>query len=125
MWLRMGKSDAEQVVAALLKANNDKLAGAVHAAILSSELDEIDEAFLEAAQKTQNYGEVEVDEDAVVSVSSDGGAYVMSWVWLDAEDAGLAKCEECYDVFLPDGYERCSHCRETMEEDDLEDDEED
>ncbi len=27
-------------------------------------------------------GEIEIDADAVVSVSEDGGAYVAAWVWV-------------------------------------------
>lgn len=39
-------------------------------------------------------GELEVDEDAVVSVSDDDGAYVMSWQWVSDEDAGIEREEE-------------------------------
>jgi len=28
-------------------------------------------------------GELEIDDDAIVSFSSDGGAYVQAWVWVD------------------------------------------
>lgn len=31
-------------------------------------------------------GELEVDDDAVVSVSESGGAYVMAWVWVSTID---------------------------------------
>lgn len=33
-------------------------------------------------------GECEIDEDAAVSASDDG-AYVMAWVWVTREDAGI------------------------------------
>lgn len=34
-------------------------------------------------------GEIEVDQDALISESEDGGAYVQAWVWVDAENAGI------------------------------------
>lgn len=46
-------------------------------------------------------GEIELDEDAEVSLGEDPGAYVMVWTWVDAADAGLEveepefTCEEC------------------------------
>lgn len=44
-------------------------------------------------------GECEIDDGAVVSVSSDPGAYVMAWVWVYAKDAGLRHdCDEEDDV---------------------------
>ncbi|MCP4900088.1 MAG: hypothetical protein GY906_24220 [bacterium] len=33
-------------------------------------------------------GEIEIDDDAVVSVSDDPGAYVQAWVWVDASAYG-------------------------------------
>lgn len=41
------------------------------------------------AAKAQHHveGEVEVDDRAKVSRSSDGGAYIMAWVWVDNADA--------------------------------------
>lgn len=50
--------------------------------------DENAQKYRDAATVTD--GEIEVDEDAVVSVSEeDGGAYVMSWQWVSDEEAGL------------------------------------
>lgn len=39
-------------------------------------------------------GELEVDGDAIVSESADGGAYVMAWLWVSDEDAGVERDEE-------------------------------
>ena len=48
--------------------------------------------YLEAAkEKFQKDGELEFDDDAAVSVSSDGGAYVMCWVWIYDTEAGIAE----------------------------------
>lgn len=37
----------------------------------------------------------ESDETCMVSISSEGGAYVMGWLWVSDEDAGV--CRECGD----------------------------
>jgi len=48
-----------------------------------------DTAFVQAAQKLHHEdGVLEIDDDAEVS-TSDSGAYVRAWVWVDNED-----CEE-------------------------------
>jgi hypothetical protein len=36
-------------------------------------------------------GQCEIDGDATVSLSSDGGAYVQAWVWVDQEDMEIEK----------------------------------
>lgn len=43
----------------------------------------VEEAYLNAAKSKQNEGELEIDGNAVVSMSTDNGAYVMAWVWVD------------------------------------------
>lgn len=35
-----------------------------------------------AKEQLQKDGELEIDDDAVVSISEDGGAYVQAWVWV-------------------------------------------
>lgn len=46
-------------------------------------------AYQRRALEIAKEGEVEVDEDAVVSPGSDPGAYVQAWLWVPAKDAGL------------------------------------
>lgn len=44
-------------------------------------------AFVAAARRLHTVeGECEIDDDAKVSISSDGGAYVQAWVWVDDDD---------------------------------------
>lgn len=51
-------------------------------------------AYLEAAQTLHHRdGDLEIDDDATVSLSDDGGAYVLAWIWVSAEDAGLPSDE--------------------------------
>lgn len=40
-------------------------------------------------------GSLEVDDNALVSVSDDGGAYVQAWIWVSDEDAGIDCEEDC------------------------------
>lgn len=39
-------------------------------------------------------GSVEVDRNALVSMSGDGGAYVSAWIWVWDEDAGVSRTED-------------------------------
>ncbi len=66
-----------------------ELVGAVHEAADSPD----DAYFRNLAQELARDGELEVDEDAVVSVSSDGGAYVAAWVWV-YDDRAAGEDEE-------------------------------
>jgi len=88
----------------------------VQAKIKASQADEQnpDTAKYRAAADVRE-GELEVDPDAVVSFSDDGGAYVMSWQWVSAKEIGLSTCDECGErvsevVGCPDGAEVCRDC---------------
>lgn len=52
-----------------------------------------------AAKSNAEEGELEVDDDAVVSMGGDPGAYVMSWQWVGMEEAGVG----CYSEEEKDG----------------------
>ena len=47
----------------------------------------VEKAFRNAAEVRE--GDLEVDDEAVVSLGSDPGAYVMSWQWVPNDDAGV------------------------------------
>ena len=52
--------------------------------------------YREAAQNQSREGDWEVDEDAVVSMGDDPGAYVMAWVWITREESGIpGPCLTC------------------------------
>lgn len=58
-------------------------------------LEERRAAYLAAARTMYaRDGELEFDDDAVVSYSDDAGAYVMAWRWIDDDDAGLEDDDE-------------------------------
>lgn len=42
----------------------------------------------------QKDGEIEIDADAEVSFGEDDGAYVMAWVWVTDEEAGIESPDE-------------------------------
>lgn len=46
-------------------------------------------AYIARAQEQSAEGEIEVDDDALVSEGCDDGAYVQAWIWVSATDAGL------------------------------------
>ena len=93
-----------------------------------------DEQFREKAKELhEKEGTLEIDAEAVVSRSSDGGAYVASWVWVqnsdvtgddddDADEAALpdedlSACETCgvevrNIIGCPDGTAVCPECFE-------------
>lgn len=56
-----------------------------------------------ALENVHDAGTLEVDENATVSISPDGGAYVQAWVWVSAGEVGLpsegddseARCDNC------------------------------
>jgi len=39
-------------------------------------------------------GKMEIDDDAIVSIGADDGAYIMAWVWVTNEDAGIESEDE-------------------------------
>lgn len=68
-------------------------------------------------------GTLEIDDGAVVSISSDGGAYVAAWVWVGNGDVdGL--CRECGGLANDgEGYDGlCGNCADRSEGDQREDD---
>jgi hypothetical protein len=38
-----------------------------------------------AKENIHRSGEIEIDEDATISLSEDGGAYIQAWVWVQGE----------------------------------------
>lgn len=47
-----------------------------------------------ADEKFARDGEIEFDDDAVVSLGDDPGAYVQGWIWVDNETAGIQTEED-------------------------------
>lgn len=54
-----------------------------------------EEAFRQGAREAwAREGEIEIDPGAIVSMGGDPGAYVMAWVWVSNEEAGIESEEE-------------------------------
>lgn len=47
-----------------------------------------------ARENLQDEGTLEFDDATIVSVSTDRGAYVMAWKWVDQGDVGLTDLEQ-------------------------------
>ena len=58
-------------------------------------------AFREAAKAECTEGELEVDDNAIVSFSDDGGAYVAAWIWVNDMEAGI--CSACGEANADNG----------------------
>src|ERR1017187_5655377 len=57
---------------------------------IASNSNETDEKYrAAAAEQYEHDGTLEIDVDAPVSLSEDGGAYVQAWVWVNASTIGL------------------------------------
>ncbi|MEQ1950892.1 hypothetical protein [Mesorhizobium sp. CN2-181] len=75
--------------------------------------DPIDAQYRNAVETSD---ELEVDDDAIVSISNDPGAWVHAWIWVTNEEAGIsdpdeedAACENCGNT-LNDGSDICDQC---------------
>lgn len=51
-------------------------------------------AYLAAAKLRQKDGELEIDDNAKVSLGDDPGAYVQAWIWVSNKEAGLPEFKE-------------------------------
>lgn len=75
------------------------------------------EAYRKAAKNLHvSGGTLEIDSNAIVSQSDDGGAYVQSWIWVDDDAAGVCRtCRALYDQY-GDGYDgECPDCADKTE----------
>lgn len=88
------------------------------AGVVTESQDPAYQATVEAYRKAVDVkdGELEIDDDAEVSMGEDPGAYVMAWTWVDAEDAGV--CRSCHAVYdgAGDGFDgECPDCADKTE----------
>lgn len=48
-----------------------------------------DKEFIEKAREQYaKDGEIEIDDDALLTGQHEGGAYVQAWVWVDCDEGG-------------------------------------
>jgi ATP-dependent protease HslVU (ClpYQ) peptidase subunit len=94
MWLSMNKSEIHKLKKALTLAGYSGPGAHGPFARLRDKLDEVLQddknpvlrAYRRRAKKLHKEGELEIDDDAVVSCGDDRGAYVQAWVWVKDED---------------------------------------
>ena len=79
---------------------------------------EAEEAYRKAAKENYNSdGDLEFDDACVVSLSSDGGAYVQAWKWVSAAEADRCGESDCHGA-LDDGEGfggKCGPCADRAE----------
>jgi hypothetical protein len=78
-------------------------------------------AYRNAAKDKQVDGEIEIDDDALVSVGEDCGAYVQAWLWVRADEAGV--CIICGEPNADNGEGWdgvCGNCADRANNDNLE-----
>jgi hypothetical protein len=104
---------SDEVVAELRKLRDDgKLSPAMAASVdgidetIAQNESDLAKAFRDKAGGDP--GELECDYGARVSYSDDGGAYVMTWQWIDSEQAGLV-CPHCEGPVSPESM-KCLGC---------------
>jgi hypothetical protein len=94
MWLSMTKPELKKLKAALERVS---FTPAKEMGVMQKLHDKLDEAlqddknpvlraYRRRAKKMYKEGELEIDDDAVVSHGDDHGAYVQAWIWVEDED---------------------------------------
>ena len=95
MWLSISDRQAVTLERLLKRSEAAEAAGILAELRKRQEEEASDEvrAYRRAAREKFNRdGELEFDDDSVVSLArADDGAYVSGWYWIYAEDAGLAR----------------------------------
>lgn len=93
-WVNLTEEEASLVIAGMTlltvpmaRRISEKLTEAFHPTDAKKVLDE---KYRTAAQERYSRdGELEIDDEAVVSPGDDPGAYVMAWRWIYNSDAGI------------------------------------
>jgi hypothetical protein len=97
MWINLPRHQLE-LLAGRMVDSDPALATYIHEWIADAHRPENDQWVEAAKEKHQDEGDVEVDEQsdgsALISISDDGGAYVLAWVWVYNDEAGLQEPED-------------------------------
>lgn len=90
MWISINRELAQRAIVAFRKVHRNQDAQIFEEEINSAAADPktIEKYRIAANEFNRDDGELEFDDDAVVS-SSDEGAYVMAWKWVDKDEAGI------------------------------------
>jgi hypothetical protein len=83
MYIHFSPDERKAIIQALLLQGNVTLANRIRKQGRRSRKEE---RYLDTARSRQREGSLEIDDNALVSCSNDGGAYVMAWMWVSDED---------------------------------------
>lgn len=95
MWINMSKAEVQKLKRAIALVGFTSTAADKPLVRLRDKLDEaladaknpVLQKYRERADEEKGReGELEIDDDAVVSHGEDRGAYVMAWVWIEDEE---------------------------------------
>lgn len=92
MWVQLNEKEMRTVLAALRVTNNAELAKSIEKSVEDPENAQLYRSAID--DKLGRDGEIEFDDDAVVSKGDDAGAYVQGWLWISDEDAGIEEGKE-------------------------------
>lgn len=88
MWINVPNTTVERLIAVLAANGMGEFAKQIRET-LEMERTHATEFMKYREAAPGEWAEVEVDPDAVVSTGDDSGAYVMTWVFVTKEDAGI------------------------------------
>lgn len=97
MWLNIPDTDIDLIVNALRSSKGDRPASKEDERIATKIEQDIqdrwkqDRRYIDAVETDD---ELEIDPDTVVSAGGDPGAWVMAWVWISDEQAGIKPEDE-------------------------------
>lgn len=87
MWINLDDKEVEAVLRALSSDKKTKPLAEQIKELIADRKDPLNGKYVSAVETVD--GELEVDDDAVVSRGGDPGAYVMCWTWVSNEQAGV------------------------------------
>jgi hypothetical protein len=94
--LSLTMEESETLAKAAAKAKLYDVASRIKSCIEESRKNvDVEEKYREACRANHcRDGELECDDDAVVSIGNDKGAYVQTWTWVDDDEAGIESEDE-------------------------------
>lgn len=95
MWINLDDTDMkvfEDIANGGSIVNSRKAIKALHSRITDKKAEQADLQAYRDAVETDD--ELKVDADAVVSPGDDPGAWVMAWIWITNEQAGIETGDE-------------------------------
>jgi hypothetical protein len=96
MWINVKDKDLTGIISILRNVGATTIADNLQS-VMDKDLEtsELDGLYFGAAKSIyESEGDLEFDDDAVVSKGEDEGAYVMCWKWITDGEAGVVKADD-------------------------------